>query len=467
MAESSPNVLELMRLVGQLRVEVDKLKATVGRQDQRIDELVAENQQLRDQLEQAQRENARQAAPFRRREKLKKKDDEKKRPGRKGGHTGTCRKVPEQIDEEVEVPLDRCPRCGGDIQDVERIEQFIEEIPPVRPRVTRLVTYTACCRHCGDIRSCHPLQTSLAQGAAKVQLGPRALAIAASLNKHLGLTMRKTCRVLDDLFGLRLTAGGLSQALDRMADRLADAYDDLVGNIRGSPAVNADETSWWVGGPGSWLWAFSTPNETLYHVDSSRGSKVVRDILGDDYAGVLGSDCLASYNPIDCRKHKCIAHHLRAIGKARELPGQGDCAYLDEWTLLFKAVIVVHQLAVEEIISPKDLAAKHAGFEQWVDRLLRQPRTQSGDVKVQNRLKRQRPHLLTCLTDLAAEPTNNRAERALRPAVIARKLSCGNRTDRGRETWQILASLGQTCHQRGQDFLDFLARRVTLQDLPR
>jgi hypothetical protein len=466
MDDPAAQIAELTRLVKQLSGKVKTLEAKVRRQGQRIDELVTENQQLRDQLEQAQRANARQAAPFRRREKLKKDDAQKKPPGRKGGHKGQCRKVPDHVDEEVEVPLDHCPNCGGDIDEIHRIEQFIEEIPPVRPRVTRLVTYTACCRHCGEVRSTHPLQTSRGQGAARVQLGPRALAIAASLNKRFNLTMRKTCRVLEQLFGLRLTPGGLSQALDRVADKLAGAYERLVQDIRGSPAVNADETSWWVGGPGWWLWAFTTADETLFRVECSRGSDVVREILGDGYAGVLGSDCLASYNPIECRKHKCIAHHLRAIAKARELPGQSDPGYLDEWTLLLKTVLLVHRLAVGGVLSPEERADKHVHLKEWVDRLLSQPPSQTGDMKVQNRLRKQRPHLLTCLQDLAAEPTNNRAERALRPAVIARKLSCGNRTDRGRITWQILTSLAQTCHQRGRDFLGFVARRVPLQVLP-
>jgi len=448
--------------IARLKKQVKKLKRDVCRRDERIEKLEAENRELREQLEQVQREVARQAAPFRRREKKKTPDEQKKRPGRKVGHPGACRQVPEQIDEEVEVPLDHCPQCGGALDDVSPIEQFIEEIPPVRPRVVRVVTYRARCARCGVVHSVHPLQTSRGQGAAKVQLGPRALSIASLLNKHLGLTMRKTCRVLRQLCGLRLTPGGLSQALDRIADRLADRYEALAGDIRGSPAVNVDETSWWVGGPGQWLWVFTTPNETLYRVDSSRGSDVVLDILGTDYAGVLGSDCLSSYDPPDCRKHKCIAHHLRAIKKAMDLPGQEDNNYLNQWKLLFKAVNLVYDWAGTGRFSAADLAEKRGHLEEWAKRLLAEPCSQTGDARVQNRLRKQRPHLLTCLYDLAAEPTNNRAERALRPAVIARKLSCGNKTDRGRITWQTLASLAQTCHQRGQDFVEFLAPRITL-----
>jgi hypothetical protein len=446
----------LREQAGQLQAEVEQLRAEVER-------LRGENHQLREQLEQAQRIAARQAAPFRRRERRKVAEDARKRPGRKSGHAGSCRPCPPQIDETHEVPLTCCPQCGGGVEGVSRVEQIIEEIPPQRPRAFRIITYCGTCPCCGEVRSHHPLQTSHAQGAAKVQLGPRALAIAVLLNKHLGLTMRKTCRVLGDLLGLSLTPGGLSQAADRVADRLAGAYEALITDLRGGPAVNADETSWWLGGPGAWLWVFATPRETVYRVERSRASGVVREVLGDDYAGVLGSDCLSSYDPIDCRKHKCIAHHLRAIGKAEKLPGQEDPSYLRQWKLLFKTVIVVHRLAVEGDLEPAELAKRRERLESWADDLLARPRGQPGDISVQNRLRKQRKHLLVCLHDLSAEPTNNRAERALRPAVIARKLSCGNKTDRGRQTWQVLASLAQTCRQRGEDFLDLVSHRMTLQ----
>src|SRR6202034_664873 len=98
-----------------------------------------------------------------------------------------------------DVPLDRCPRCGGAVAGVQVVEQFIEEIPPVRPRVTHLLTGRGVCGCCGEVHSTHPLQMSLAGGCAKVQLGPRASALATLLNKGYGLTMRRTVAVLQDL----------------------------------------------------------------------------------------------------------------------------------------------------------------------------------------------------------------------------------------------------------------------------
>lgn len=360
------------------------------------------------------------------------------------------------------MPLPCCPRCGGAIHGVHPVEQIIEEIPPVKPVVYKIVTYRATCRHCGEVSSRHPLQTSDATGAAGAHLGPRAIALATALNKFHGLTMRRTCKILRELAGLDLTAGGLSQMVDRVADRLSDDYEGLINRIRGSPAVNADETSWWVGGPGWWLWTFTCPEVTVFRVDNSRGAKVVDQVLGENFAGVLVSDCLSSYDPATYRKHKCIAHHLRAIEAAERLPGQKDPSYLRQWKLLLKSVIFLHRLWQDKEMTDRDIAAKRLALEAWIDKLLAHVPAQCGDARIANRLAKQRRHLLGCLSDVRVEPTNNRAERALRPAVIARKLSCGNKTERGRRSWEILASLAATSDQTGDDFVSFLAHRVAL-----
>jgi hypothetical protein len=440
---------------------IEQLQAEVKRLKKRVEFLERENRRLREELEKAQQQAARQAAPFRREGRKKIPPNQHKPPGRPPGHPGVCRATPASIDQTVELPLSRCPHCAGPLTDIERLEQIIEEIPPIRPHVVKVITYHARCPRCGPVETSHPLQTSHGQGAAKVQLGPRALALSASLNKVHGLTMRKTCQVLQDLCGLRLTAGGLSQALSRIAGRVKGVYEELIEMIRGSPAVFVDETSWWVGGPGYWLWVFTTAKQTVYRVDQSRGSNVVREMLGDEFEGMLVSDCLSSYDPADYAKHKCIAHHLRAIAKAMSLPGMADSTYLLKWKCFFGGVIALYRL--REVIGREDFAAKRQAMERWCEALLSQPVGQSGDVSVRHRLLKQRPHLLGCLYEPAAEPTNNRAERALRPAVIARKLSCGNKTEQGRDVWQILTSIGVTCQQQAIDFVEYLSSRLPLK----
>jgi hypothetical protein len=443
----------------------------IDRQRKEIEELRAENLRLRKELAAAleriaalEQAAARQAAPFRRAENKKVPPEQRKPPGRKPGHGGAFRAVPQHVDREIDVALDACPKCGGKVSNRSPRTQYIEEIPPIRPQVIRLTTWTGHCPSCGEVHSTHPLQTSVAQGAARTMLGPRALALATLLNKHLGNTMRRTCQILRKGFGLKISPGGLSQALDRIAGKLAVDYDQLIERLRSSDAVFADETSWWVGGPGRWLWAYTTPDVTLYRVDERRGSDVVREVLGNDFEGMLVSDCLSSYDPPPYRKHKCIAHHLKAIRQARDRPDTGATRYLAQWKLFFQTVIVIYN--AREKMTPDEYAQRRQAIEAWCDKLLAEPCDKAGEVAVRERLRKQRPHLLGCLYEPAAEPTNNRAERALRPAVIARKLSCGNKTDRGRRTWQTLASLAQTCANQGADFIDYITQRLPLHPMP-
>jgi transposase len=447
MSEDVGQIVAALREENQaLRAELDRLRGELEAAYRRIAE-----------LEQAA---ARQAAPFRRREGKKVPPELQKRPGREPGHPGTCRMKPGQVDHEVEVPLNACPQCGGPVTDKAPLVQYIEEIPPMRPEVTRLTTWSGKCPACGEVFSTHPLQTSRAQGAAGVQLGPRALALGALLNKHLGITMRGTCRVLQKVCGLSVTPGGLAQGLARVAGKLDAEYQALLQGLRGSPAVFADETSWWVGGPGWWLWVFTTPDTTLYRVDQSRGSQVVLETLGEDFPGMLVSDCLATYDPPPYRKHKCIAHHLKAIHQARDRPEEKDSPYLREWELFFQAVIAIYRARPN--MAPALYRERVAALEAWCDRLLAEPCQEPGAERVRNRLAKQRSHLLGCLYEPAAEPTNNRAERELRPAVIARKLSCGNKTPAGRDCWQVLASIARTCSQRATDYIEYLTTRLSL-----
>jgi transposase len=455
MTADAPSLSEALAPIEQLRQENQALRAVVAALEKRIADLAAENKALRDQLDEAQRQAARQAAPFRRRNAQKVPESHRKRPGRPKGHPGVCRPVPTQVDEHIDVPLPACPHCGGAVAGVEPIEQFIEEIPVVRPRVTHLVTYRGECSQCGEVQSTHPLKTSDATGAAKVQLGPRALALAATLNKQHGLTMRTTCRVLEQVAGLRLSPGGLAQAVQRIGRKAEEPYAALVVDVRAAAAVFVDETSWYVGGPGPWLWVFTTTTETVYRVESGRGRNVVTETLGPEFTGVLVSDCLSSYEDVPYRTHKCIAHHLKAIAEARKRPDTADCGYLDQWRLFFLAVIGIWRGRLG--MSAEEFAERCRHLEAWLDRLLATPRTQPADVAIQNRIGKRRGSILTCLYEPAAEPTNNRAERDLRPAVIARKVSCGNKTDAGKRSFEVLRSVASSCLKRGHDVVTYLA----------
>src|SRR5260370_39534600 len=192
--------LRQARELAEVVPELDGLRSQNAALAQQLEIQTKRIAQLEEALQAAERAAHRQVAPFRIEEK--KRVLAPKPPGRKHGHPGAFRHQPDHIDEYIEVELCACPHCGArDFIDQSQIEQFIEDTPPVRPHVTRLTTYEATCVRCGqNVRSSHPLQMSLATGAAGVQLGPRVLALAADLNKAKGLSMRKTCAILRDCF---------------------------------------------------------------------------------------------------------------------------------------------------------------------------------------------------------------------------------------------------------------------------
>lgn len=449
----------------RLTARSDELEAENGRLKGEVQTLREENAKLKDrvtELEEELRAAHRQAAPFRRREPLKKPDCEKKRPGRPPGHAGEYRRRPEVIDQEVEVPLEGCPHCQRPLLGLEKREQYIEEIPPVRPVCVKVTTWAGVCPKCGEVESRHPLQTSRAVGAAGNHLGPRAQALAVLLSHRSGLTMSRTCQVLRDLCGLKLSRGGLAHLLQRAGHKLEPFVRDIWEQIRQSAAVFADETSWYVGRPGCWLWVFTTPQVTLYRVEASRGSDVVEETLGEDFAGMLVSDCLASYNSIDCKKHKCIAHHLRALNEQQEaLARRGvSSTELTMWKVLLQDVIATWKR--RDRMTPPAYALKVLQLQRGVENLLARSPPEPEEVRFRDRMRRQRDHLLGCLQNPAAEPTNNRAERDLRPAVIDRKLSCGNKTEAGKRAWETLRSVVTTLEKQDLDPLDTLTPHLRL-----
>ena len=411
--------------------------------EQQIRDLNDRNNGLSQKVEQLEKAVARQAAPFRLKDN--KRVTHPKKPGRKKDHPGSHRPIPAHIDDEIHIPLCHCPECGQKVQAERSIVQYIEEIPPVRPLVIKLVTEEGHCPHCAKtVRSTHPLQVSVAEGAAGVHLGPNALGIALELNKKHGVTMRKTCAVLQQLFNLKLTPGGLSQALARLAKKLEPSYENLLARLRDGPYVHSDETSWWVGGPGHWLWVFADKKTTVYRVADGRGRNIVEDTLGENYPGVLVSDCLSIYDEVNARQQKCYAHHLKAISKAmEELPSP----YLGELKALLKGAMALKSAGLAQ----EEFRQRRMALEQEAQRLLETPRP-GLEEKVRKRLWKQRDHLFTFLDFQEVDATNNLAERQLRPAVIARKVSCGNKTTAGAKVWQILTSMVATCAQRGESF---------------
>jgi transposase len=298
----------------------DELLDLVRRQARQIDELRAEVERLKAELEQSRRAGKRQAAPF-------SKGAPKahpKRPGRKAGHPPSHRPAPppEQVDRTVEVPLPpECPECRAPLAEapVAVHDQYQIDLPEPKPVITRFrIPVTRCPACFRRVQGRHPDQTSDALGAAAVQFGPRLLGFAADLKHRVGASYRKCSSVLLTLTGLVVCSAALVRSGHRLRRLVQPSYDCLVEAARQSAVQHVDETGWKIGGRSAWLWVFADAHATLYRIRRSRGHEVVVEVLGDDFQGVLVSDCFLAYDPLNFAKSKCTAHLLKRCSEVEQ-----------------------------------------------------------------------------------------------------------------------------------------------------
>ena len=440
--------------VAELEAQLLQRDALIAQLQQRITEL----EQRLTEWEQAAK---RQATPFAR----KPRKENPKRPGRQAGQgqfTSRAHPMPEEVTDTKEQGLDVCPACGGSVTDLKEHEQFVVDIPEVRPTVTRYVTQSGQCAACEQrVRSRHPEQISAATGAAGVVIGPRAKALAADLKHRLGVPYGKVAEVLAVGFGLPVSRGGLCQADTRLAHQARPVYHELLDLIRQSAVVHVDETGWRIGTLAAWLWVFTNPNLTVYTIARGRGHEVVVDILGEKFAGVLVSDCFTAYNHqalVDWLKQKCLGHLLKDLSELNERKTGGAVRFVRAVTDVLRAALRLRDQ--KRSLALTDFAAQAAQLETRLDALIDPQRqlTDADNVRFAKRLRKHREHLLRFLYVDGLDATNNQAERMLRPAVITRKTGGCNRTAAGAETHSILASVLTTCRQQGFSILDSLVK---------
>lgn len=432
----------------------------IARLERKVQELTAENERLRRLLEEALRAGKRQAAPFSRRHPKA----HPAKPGRKPGpgYGRPCRRpIPSRIDETIEVPLPECcPHCGSGVRETGVVSQYQTEIP--EPRVERIEfrIHVGRCRHCRrPVEGRHPRQTSQAVGSAASQLGPRALALAAVLNKQLGLPYGKTAAVLEQGWGLKVSRGGLCQALARLARKAEPIYRSLVERIRAAPSVTPDETGWKVGGQLWWMWVFSSPQVTVYAIQPGRGFRQAAAVLGEDFAGFLVRDGWSVYRQFVQAMHQtCLAHLLRRCRELIEVGGRGVVRFPRALQALLQSALRLRARRDQGQIGVHGLAVARGQLESRMDRLLAKPRYWLPNQRLANHLRRERDALFTFLYCPGLEATNWRAEQAIRPMVVTRKVWGGNRTPAGAHTQSILISVLETCRQQNRPAAPVLVR---------
>jgi transposase len=435
-----------------------ELNQKLQKQNERLEQMV---QHLQEEIEYLKRIGKRQATPFARRHWVEKP----KRPGRKAGKGKFAhRELPKvvKISETKEAKLDGCPDCGNRLQTIHKHEQFVTDIPVVEVKTTHFVTYSGYCTSCHKrVRSQHPEQTSQATGAAGVMVGPRAKALAADLKHRLGVSYGKVSEVLNDAFGLSVSRSGWCQADQKLARTARPVYEDLLDAIRQCSVVNADETGWRIGTLSAWLWVFTHRDLTVYTIRANRSSDVILDILGNHFSGILTSDGLLSYDDrrlSDWLKQKCLSHLLKDLKEMNETKTGRALHFARQATCLLQEALALKRQ--KPTLPPRTFSQQARDLEERLDTLIAASRRFSDpdNARFAKRLRKHRPHLLRFLYVDHLEPTNNLAERMLRPAVITRKTNGCNRTKDGAVTHSILSSVLVTCHQQSVPVLDYLVQ---------
>ena len=451
MPDRSDPARNLERENERLRRDLERAERARAQLERERDRLRRENDRLQRELDVARRAGKRQAAPFSKGPPT----PQPRRSGRRAGpHHGRHghRPPPEHVDEIIAVPVPPvCPHCSGVVAPTRVAVQFQEELPVVAPVVRCFDVGIGHCTACGRrVQGRHPLQTSDALGAAAVQLGPRTIALIVVLNKQLGLSHGKVARLLRDHFGLAVTVSTVTRALHRAARQAQPTYAALCEVIRGSPVVAPDETSWKVNGQLEWLWAFATPETTVYQIQPGRGFPQAAAVLGVDYDGVLVRDGWAPYRQFTAAAHQtCVAHLLRRCRDlARDHP---RAAFPARVRGLLQQALGIRDRRAAGTISAHGAAVARGHVLNQLLTALDAAGTLSAMQRFAAHLQTELPALLSFLFDPTVDATNWRAEHALRPAVVNRKVCGGNRSTRGANTQQVLTTVLRTAQQRQLD----------------
>jgi transposase len=430
---------------------------------QRVGELEGQVTELTRRLADALRAGKRQAAPFR---KGPPKPDPKT-PGRKAGdahgkHGHRPPPPPERIDECLDAALpDACPHCHGRLVESEVAEQFQTEIPR-RPIVRKFRVHIGHCTGCGRrVQGRHDLQTSDALGAAASQIGPEAQAAATLLHTQAGLSHGKVAAVFDALFGIDMTRGASAQIGMRAATRLEPDYQLLLDDVRTSPHIAADETGWRIGGQPAWLHVWVGDRATTYGIDSQRSAAVLERVIGADWDGILSHDGFASYGRFTEAIHQqCAAHVLRRARELLETATGGAVRFPRQVIALFTEAIHWRNRCLRGETSADEGEAWRGAFDERLLDLARPTRAVPEYERLARHLWNHSAEWFAFVSDPAIEPTNWKAEQAIRPAVVNRKVWGGNRTAAGAHAQEVLTSVLETIRRQARSALDYLSHTL-------
>ena len=418
-----------------------------------IQELVRQNAELRAEIERLKRSQHRQAAPF----SKGPPQAAPKRPGRKPGEGRFLRRTaPPQPPTQTVIAQapECCPACGGHLEQVSEEVATTTELPlHPQPVVTAYRVPVCRCRRCGKrVRGTAPGLAADQVGATAHRVGPGVMAAAHVLHYGMGVPVRKVPAILGELTGVSITQSAVTQdALRRAEGPVGVAYEGLRDAVRETPAVYTDDTGWRIGGRPAFLMGFDTGQSTVYQIRFQHRNEEVREIIPADYKGVLVSDRGKSYDAEELdgiAQQKCLAHLLRNVTDVVETKQGRACQFGNTLNLLLREGLALWHARSD--LTPEECQTGYRELDEKLtchlrNRMLRDDDNQRllNGIGIQH----DRGRLLRFLKTEGVEPTNNRAERILRPAVIARKVSQCSKNQRGADAFAAFITMAQTARK--------------------
>lgn len=421
--------------------------------NKKIRQLEKENSKLKKEL-QAKRKPPKWAKANKNRNKDGSKRQGKKR-GPKKGHKPNPRKRPDEdeVDQEVTWTPLICPDCDTNLPAPHKwhTHHQIDLPPPNKTITTKHIIGWSWCSECKKERS-------VSDKLASTLYGPRLHAQVSYWKFDLGLTFGKIQKLLRDQFNLDVSRGILSEMISRTAKKFESAYEDIKTLLLEQDYLHADETGWRVDGNNHWLWSFSSDNISFYKIDPTRSQDVVENVLGEVFQGVLITDFYAAYNKIECTKQKCWPHLLRELHELKkEHPKSQE---LKQFAAKAKRFFNRSKKLQIDYQAQKNISTRYKRLltdtDCWISKKYRQP-----DIKrLCKRLFKYRNEIYTFIKT-GVDPTNNAGEREIRPAVLLRKISYCNRSDRGAHNQEVMMSMMRTSVKQGISFVEMAEDYLT------
>ncbi len=366
-----------------------------------------------------------------------------------------------EIDDFQTHTLDACPDCGGKLKEVENSGRVVQQVEVVKKPI-HIEQHTGLCYWCEHCQKIHyaPMPAHIEKGQL---IGPRLTAVIAYMKGACHCSFSTIRKFLRDVMGITISRGQLSKLIQKASAAFEQSYNELLETLPCEAKLNIDETGHKENKKRFWTWCFRADIYTLFKIADTRGSRVLVDILGEDFAGVIGCDYFSAYRKymkdFDVLVQFCIAHIIRDI---KYLAGLSDKATANYGQRLLDAIRDMFSIFhnTEEFAGDNFSKAMEESREAFLNIALNDVPDSRQAQNLANRFRKHGKAYFRFITTPGIEPTNNLAEQAIRFVVIDRNITQGTRSENGRAWSECIWTVLATCASQRRNAFDFICQSI-------